>query len=119
MADMEIILIPSGGKEWLLFPQVLVSRVFPYAPSLAADGASEFVVGSMLVQNEKMPVVDFLFTPRETPYEEIYRIVLVSTITNQSSYYRYAMISYGEPELITLGEEHLHYTGETDHRFLS
>lgn len=119
MADIEVILIPSGGEEWLVFPQAIVGRVYPYAPALSAENASEFVVGSMLVQNEKMPVLNFVFTSKEVPYEETYRIILVSTITNKSSYRRYAVISYGEPILIKVNEKEITKLSDSNHRFIA
>lgn len=118
MADLDIVLVPCGGHEWLVLPQSIVGRVYPYAPALSAENASAFVVGSMLVQNEKMPVLDFRFAPRETEYEGIYRIVLVSTITNQSSFRRYAIISSGEPELTQIREEDIQKLSDGNHPYV-
>lgn len=107
MNEMDVMIIPGGGQEWLMLPQTLVSRIYPYAPPLSVESASEFVVGSLLVENEKVPVLDFVFTAREKPYEGGYRMVLVKTITNQSIFHRYALVSYGEPEIIHIGDAQL------------
>ncbi len=118
MADMDIVMIPSGGLEWLMFPQALVSRIYPYASPLGVESASEFVVGSLLVENEKMPVLDFVFTARELPYEGSYRLVLVATITNQSLFRTYALVSYGAPKILQLGDEQLQKRESAYHRFV-
>lgn len=119
MADIDVVLLPCKGQQWLLFPQAVVGRVYPYAPTLTTENASEFIVGSMLVQNEKMPVLDFDFEETENTYDGVYRILLVSTITNQSMYRRYAVISYGEPELLTLQEEDIRSIKRGHHRFIA
>ena len=118
MADMDIVIIPSGGREWLMFPQALVSHIYPYASPLGVESASEFVVGSLLVENEKMPVLDFVFTARERPYEGSYRLVLVATITNQSLFRTYALVSYGVPKILQLGDEQLQKQEGAYHRFV-
>lgn len=119
MADMDVMMIPSGGREWLIFPQTLVSRIYPYASPLGVEEGSEFVVGSLLVGNEKMPVLDFVFTERESPYEGSYRLVLVATITNQSIFHRYALVSYGAPERIAIGEGRLRRLNSGHHRLIA
>ena len=118
MTNLDVVLLPCRGQQWLLFPQAVVGRVSPYAPTLTAENASEFVVGSMLVQNEKMPVLDFDFAGTEDSYDGVYRILLVSTITNQSMYRRYAVISYGEPELLNIHEEDIQTLKGGHHRFI-
>lgn len=120
MADIDIVLLPLRGQQWLLFPQAVVGRVYPFAPTLTAENASEFVTGSMLVQNEKMPVLDFDFDGLENVYDGVYRILLVSTITNHSMYRRYAVISYGEPELLSIREEDIQTVKRVGHhRFIA
>lgn len=119
MADIDVVLIPSGGAELLIFPQTLVSRVFPYAPPLSSETETQFVVGSMLVNNEKMPVVDFIFTPRMEPYEGNQRIVLVSTISSDVGFLRYSIVSYGEPITQTINESGLVTKQIGGHRFIA
>lgn len=123
MADtqdtIDIVLVPTAGEEWLIFPQSIVGRVYPFAPSLSAENASEFVVGNILIQNEKMPVLDFEFNTRPEEYDGTYRIVLVSTITNQSAFRRYAVISSGEPELMSINRNQLVKVSDGNHRFIA
>lgn len=111
MSEMEVMMIPTRGQETLVFPRELIYRVYPYAPTLDAEEASEYVVGSMLLENEKIPVVDFEFSTRKTPVDENNRrLVLISTITSAAAFHRYALISYGQPRLIQLAEAQLHLT---------
>lgn len=119
MADLDVVLLPCRGEKWLLLPQAIVGRVYPYAPTLTAENASEFVCGSILVQNEKMPVLDFDFDGVENTYDGVYRILLVSTITNHSMFRRYAVISYGEPELLNIREEDIRLLKRGHHRFIA
>lgn len=108
MNMMDVILIPTAGAG-LLLPQAIVGRVFPYAPTLSFDEASEFVLGGLLIQNEKVPLVDFNFG--KVRHEEVdtagFRLVLVSTITEEARYSRYAILAHGEPELHRLREDKL------------
>lgn len=120
MTNIDVVLLPCCGQQWLLFPQAVVGRVYPYAPTLTAENASEFVTGSMLVQSEKMPVLEFNFDEAENTYDGVYRILLVSTITNHSMYRRYAVISYGEPELLNIQEEDIQTVKHHGHhRFIA
>ena len=103
MNEMDVILIPTAGPG-LLLPQVIVGKVFPYAPTLSFDEASEFVLGGLLIQNEKVPLVDFNFGNSAAGEVDSagFRLILVSTISEESRYSRYAILAHGEPELYHL-----------------
>lgn len=106
MNEMDVILIPTAGAG-LLLPQAIVGKVFPYAPTLSFDEASEFVLGGLLIQNEKVPLVDFNFDKTDTEAADTasFRLILVSTISEDTRYSRYAILAHGEPELYRLREE--------------
>lgn len=119
MASLEVVLLPCNGGDWIVLPQSIIGRVYPYAPSFSVENASEFVIGSMIVQNEKMPVIDFHFSDSETDYDGAYRMLLVSAITNKTTYHRYAVISYGDPEMLTVEESNITQIGESNHRYIA
>lgn len=106
MSEADVILIPAAGAG-LLLPQALVGKVFPYAPTLSFDEASEFVMGGLLIQNEKVPLVDFNFDKvcSEDADTTAFRLILVATITDKARYSRYAVLSHGEPALHRLRED--------------
>lgn len=121
MNEMDVILIPSPGAG-LLLPQAIVGKVFPYAPTLSFDEASEFVLGGLLIQNEKVPLVDFNFAKVRSEDMDTagYRLILVSTITEEARYSRYAVLSHGEPELYRLREEALELVPTAkNHRYIT
>lgn len=121
MNEMDVILIPTAGPG-LLLPQAIVGKVFPYAPTLSFDEASEFVLGGLLIQNEKVPLLDFNFS--SNPAREVdsagFRLILVSTISEESRYSRYAVLAHGEPELYRLREEDLEVVpSPKNHRYIA
>lgn len=117
MAEMNVLLLPCESGQWLLFPQEIIGSVYPFAPTLNAEETSEFVIGSMLIQSEKIPVLDFQFKSAESAYEGTLRLIVIETITTDTPYRRYAVKSYGEPELFTLQEEALQAVGAHPHRY--
>ncbi len=119
MADIDVVLLPCRGKKWLLFPRAIVGRVYPFAPMLTVENASEFVIGSIIVQNEKMPVLDFNFSASKDEYDGVFRILLISTITEQAICRRYAVLSYGEPEIINISDELIKTVSKGEHRYVA
>ena len=121
MNEMSVILIPMQ-EAGLLLPQDIIGKVFPYAPTLSFDEASEFVLGGLLIQNEKVPLVDFNFGKVRTDDIDTasFRLILVSTITEEARYSRYAILSHGEPELYHLREEMLEVVPTIkNHRYIT
>ena len=121
MNEMSVILIPTQ-EAGLLLPQDIIGKVFPYAPTLSFDEASEFVLGGLLIQNEKVPLVDFNFGKVRTDDIDTasFRLILVSTITEEARYSRYAILSHGEPELYQLREEMLEVVPTVkNHRYIT
>ena len=121
MNVMDVILIPTAGPG-LLLPQAIVGKVFPYAPTLSFDEASEFVLGGLLIQNEKVPLVDFNFGNSAAGEVDSagFRLILVSTISEESRYSRYAILAHGEPELYHLREEDLEVVpSPKNHRYIA
>ena len=118
MADMELVLIPCSGRLWLAYPECLVGRFYPYAPLLSVENGSEFVAGAMLVQNEKLPVLNFTFEKSEKNYDGLLRIVLISTIKNLKLQH-YAIVSYGEPKKVSVSEGRVRSDGPGDHPYIS
>lgn len=118
---MEIMLIPTADA-YLIIPQACVVRVFPYAPTLSFENASEFVRGGLLIMNEKIPLLDFNFTQAYANTDEgLYRLVLVSTLTDSSQYNRYVILAHDEPKKMKVKEEHLHELDSTGvlHRYIA
>lgn len=104
---MEVWLIPFA-KGYLLVPADLVERSFPYAPYMKYDETSRFVLGGIVLANEKIPLLDFSdenadnIPPHDT---EKSRLVLLSSITSDCIFERYAVIAYDEPKKIALNKE--------------
>ena len=118
MADVKLVLIPCSGHLWLAYPEVLLARLYPYAPLLSVETNSEFVIGAMLVQNEKMPVVDITVKQDEGQYDGLMRLAVIFTIKNLS-YQHYAIKTYGEPIQVTVSEQQIHTLSEGEHPFIA
>lgn len=122
MNSLSVMLIPTV-TEYLLLPAGMVNWVFPYAPPLTVDEYSEFVIGGLLVQNDKLPLLDFSFhTRNNNDYERgdsTDRIVLVSALSTKSRFRRFAILSHGAPETLTIKPNDIKTLAAGNHRYIA
>ena len=118
MERLAVVLIPIG-HEYLILPQAMLNHIYPYALPLSVDQSSEFVVGGVFIQNAKLPLLDFAFSPSPDDSESGWYLVLAQTITTQSSYRTYAIVSHGEPRLLELSPEEITTLKAGDHRYIA
>lgn len=123
MKRLRVALIPTAGG-YLLLPQSILNQIYPYAPALSIDQGSEFLVGCILIQNEKLPLLNFDFESRDQALpkgEETsnYHFVLVQTISTRSPYRSYAVLARGMPQIFELNEQELSQVKEGDHRYIA
>ncbi|MDO4642296.1 MAG: hypothetical protein Q4A74_00470 [Cardiobacteriaceae bacterium] len=120
MKQINIMLVPTED-EYLVFPAEIVAHVFPYAPPLLVDDASEFVIGGLLIQSDKLPLLD-LFADEKSAQKDgrsSFRVVLISAISTQSRFRQYAILSHGEPLIMNAAEEDIKSLGKGNHRYAS
>lgn len=84
------------------------------------------MVGGILIQNEKLPLLDFDFSHQRSALSLLeddtsgYHFVLVKTITTKSPYRSYAILSHGQPQLREIGADELKALPRiTDHRYIA
>lgn len=122
MSSLSVMLIPTV-TEYLLLPAGMVNWVFPYAPSLTVDEYSEFVIGGLLIQNDKLPLLDFSFHPQKDSDHEkgnsADRIVLVSALSTKSRFRRFAILSHGAPETLTVSQGDIKTIAKGNHRYIA
>ena len=58
MNQINVMLVPTA-QDYLILPAELIAHVFPYAPPLLIDSGSEYIIGGLLIQNDKIPLVDY------------------------------------------------------------
>lgn len=104
MDKIEVLLI-LFGENVVLIPRELVDYVLPYAPPLPFHSKHEAVIGSLIYQSERAPVIDLSkFEPIFEDSEEFgkKRYVIVSSVTDKSRYNSYALLSLVPPRILTL-----------------
>ena len=111
MEQLSITLVPTA-HETLILPSAIVAHIYPYAPPLLIDQASEFVIGGLL---------DLFTTEAESKEEDrnSFRVVLVSAVTSQSPFMQYAILAHGQPQIANIGENDLTSLGKGSHRYIS
>ncbi len=57
MDKIEVLLIPFGDNA-VIIPKEIVEYILPYAPPLPFHNAHEAVIGSLIYQSERAPVID-------------------------------------------------------------
>ena len=122
MSKLRVVLIPTAN-EYLLLPQTMVSHIYPYAPPMLVENASEFVIGGVLINNEKLPILDFDFgepLPRRDSVDNSgNHLIMVKTISTQSAYRSYAILSHGEPLLREISSESLERLPKEGHPYVA
>ena len=119
MEQLSITLVPTA-HETLILPSAIVAHIYPYAPPLLIDQASEFVIGGLLIGIDKLPLLDLFTTEAESKEEDrnSFRVVLVSAVTSQSPFMQYAILAHGEPLIMNAGEEDITSLGKGSHRYI-
>ena len=120
MEQLSITLVPTA-HETLILPSAIVAHIYPYAPPLLIDQASEFVIGGLLIGTDKLPLLDLFTTEAESKEEDrnSFRVVLVSAVTSQSPFMQYAILAHGEPLIMNAGEDDIRPLGKGSHRYIS
>ena len=122
MNQINIMLVPTA-QDYLVLPAELVAHVFPYAPPLLIDGGSEYIIGGLLVQNDKIPLLDFFshkpLAERKEEDRSNYRVILVNAVNPQGRYRQYAILAHGEPLIMNASEDDIRPLGKGSHRYIS
>lgn len=118
--SLEVMCIPTASR-WLILPKDLVRNIYPYAPSLKNEQSSEFVIGSLLINNEIIPLVDLDFDHKrdELDSNEGFRIVMIDSVSSQAKYRHYALLAYQEPKALTLQADKIKTINSGDHRYIA
>lgn len=118
MSDLlNVMMVPFQQGRIALLPRELVEYVLPYAPPLPSSYAHRALIGSLIYQNEKVPVLDLavLYGGEETLLSEIdgnRRIVIVSCLQKNEEFSSYAILATKAPNMINVSAEELHDTDD-------
>ncbi len=104
MNKIEVLLIPFGDNA-VIIPKDIVEYILPYAPPLPFQNDQEAVIGSIIYQAERAPVIDLskydpVFEIKESFGKK--RYIIVSSVSEQSRYNSYALLSLVPPRVLTL-----------------
>ncbi|WP_298642248.1 hypothetical protein [uncultured Cardiobacterium sp.] len=119
MEQLSITLVPTA-HETLILPSAIIAHIYPYAPPLLIDNASEFVIGGLLIGTDKLPLLDLFTTAAEQKDEDrnSFRVVLVSSVTTASPFIQYAILAHGQPQIANIGENDITSLGKGSHRYI-
>lgn len=113
---LEVMVVPFRHENAVILPRNLVEYVLPYATPLPSDYPHSALVGSIIYQNEKVPVidVDVLFSQqrRQLGISGRQRIIIVSCINEHSEFSSYAIIAEDAPHLLDVKASNMHETAD-------
>lgn len=111
---MDILLISHQQKAYSMLPKNLVKYILPYAPMLPSSLNHRIVVGSLIYENEKIPVLDFatLLTESRNRSPQA-KIVIVACINDTSPVNYYAMVADHSPRVVHITEDSIEETDVT------
>lgn len=104
MSIINLLFIPYRASDAVVIPKNLVEYVLPYAPPLPTDYQHPALVGSLIYQNEKVPVIDLALlheVDEDAKKQRRRRIVIVSSIIPETQFSSYAIIASDAPRVVT------------------
>lgn len=112
---LNVMIVPFQQERAILLPRGLVEYVLPYAPPLPSSYSHQALIGSLIYNNEKVPVIDMsvVFDNQATPLSEIdgrRRIVILSCLTKPGEFSSYALLSHEAPRFLELSASDLRET---------
>lgn len=110
---LNVMIVPFQQKRAVVLPREVVGYVLPYAPPLPSSYSQAALVGSLIYQSEKVPVLDMsvLFNQQPTALSEIdgkRRIVIISCLHKHPDFNSYALLASEAPRMIQLQESDVH-----------
>lgn len=111
---MKILLIPYQQNESIILPKNLVKYVLPYAPVLPSTLKHPLVIGSLIYENEKIPIVNFStqFTAIDNRNSQA-KLIIVACIADESPVNYYAVVANHSPRMLDIAEKDLEETNES------
>ncbi len=102
MDKVDVLLIPLGDNA-VIVPKEIVEYILPYAPPLPFHNDHRAVVGSLIYQADRAPVIDLsVYYEGEPDAYGKKRYIIVSAVTDNSRYNNYALLSLAPPRVLTL-----------------
>ncbi len=104
------LLIPYSSVDSILVPNDLVECILPYAIPLPPDYEHPALVGAVIYKDKKIPIVNFSGLGEDNqmslPEDSLgqHRIVILSSILEDSFYDSYAVIACSRPSLLKITE---------------
>ncbi|MBS9777343.1 MAG: hypothetical protein KGV50_01140 [Gammaproteobacteria bacterium] len=116
-SSLDLLLIPYNDTDTICVPQNIVDYVLPYAHPLPSESNHKAIIGSLIYQNAKVPILDIARLENADKQMNLpdisdgrYRIVILSAISEDSSCENYAMIASNAPQLVSVSEHNIEET---------
>lgn len=111
---MNILLIPYQQNDSIILPKNLVKYVLPYAPMLPSTFKHPLVIGSLIYENEKIPVVNFSKQVATVDNRNSQaKLIIVACITDETPVSYYAVVASHSPRMLDITEKDLEETNES------
>lgn len=100
MDKLDIIVVPLVNA-FAVLPAVMVRQILPCAPLMPSEGKADYILGSLIVQNDKLDVVDlgqiFHGQPSENDDE---KLIWFAPLQKQTSSFGFILRSVGLPQFM-------------------
>lgn len=120
MDKLNIVIVPVG-QAFAVLPASMVRQILPYAPLIPADDTqSACVLGSLIVQSEKVDVVDIervLHSNRVEGSDE--KLIWFSPLHRQHTTHGFMLRASGLPQFMICRNDDLVERGDGDHPLIA
>lgn len=109
MSEMNMIMLKSAEGE-ILLPADIVRQVLPYAPLMQTAATLDCIMGNLIVQNERLPVIRLLGEGVKDSAMLVgvgAKLVWIRSVGEETAVSSYILVSDTQPRIVSCSAEQL------------
>ena len=100
MDKLDIVIVPLANA-FAVLPAVMVRQILPYAPLIPSEGKANYILGSIIVQNDKLDVIDLgLLLDGQQLETDDEKLIWFAPLQKQTSSFGFILRSIGLPQFM-------------------
>ena len=119
MDKLNIVIVPVANA-FAVLPAVMVRQILPYAPLMPSESQADYILGSLIVQNDKLDVVDMGRILNQQPLEaDDEKLIWFSPLQKQTSSFGFILRSVGLPQFMMCRSDDFIEEAKGDHPLIA
>lgn len=119
MDKLNIVIVPVGNA-FAVLPAVMVRQILPDAPLIPSEDKANYILGSLIVQNDKLDVLDMGRVLHHQPPEgEDEKLIWFSPLQERTSSFGFILRSVGLPQFMVCRPDDFIEKAKGDHPLIA